>query len=215
MARSTPGYLPVVTERDSEGGDQETYGDYCVDDEDQPSNVDGLPDPDVDDELDRGYSPPENWSAGQGFGNTPYEEATGESLDQRVAQEETEPDPYVEAERADDDEDLDDGEVGDQRAGRLVDPDQGSARTPSPTWSATTSASTVPPPPPRRPPCTSSPTGTTSKGEGAQMAFILWILAVILVVSGIVQLFRGAILWGVVLIVVGLLVGPGGVSIFT
>jgi hypothetical protein len=47
------------------------------------------------------------------------------------------------------------------------------------------------------------------------MAFILWILAVILVVSGIVQLFRGAILWGVVLIVVGLLVGPGGVSIFT
>ncbi|WP_202387779.1 GPGG-motif small membrane protein [Nocardioides flavescens] len=47
------------------------------------------------------------------------------------------------------------------------------------------------------------------------MEFILWILAVILVVSGIVQLFRGAILWGVVLIVVGLLVGPGGVSIFT
>ena len=47
------------------------------------------------------------------------------------------------------------------------------------------------------------------------MAFILWILAVILVVSGIVSLFRGQILWGVVLIVVGLLVGPGGVSIFT
>ncbi|MEP9361917.1 GPGG-motif small membrane protein [Nocardioides sp. CN2-186] len=47
------------------------------------------------------------------------------------------------------------------------------------------------------------------------MAFILWILAVILVVSGIVSLFRGQILWGVVLIIVGLLVGPGGVSIFT
>jgi len=47
------------------------------------------------------------------------------------------------------------------------------------------------------------------------MAFILWILAVILVVSGIVTLFRGQILWGVVLIIVGLLVGPGGVSIFT
>lgn len=47
------------------------------------------------------------------------------------------------------------------------------------------------------------------------MEFILWILAVILVVAGIVQLFKGAILWGVVLIVVGLLVGPGGVSIFT
>ncbi|TWH04847.1 hypothetical protein L615_000100000020 [Nocardioides sp. J9] len=47
------------------------------------------------------------------------------------------------------------------------------------------------------------------------MAFILWILAVILVVSGIVSLFRGEVLWGVVLIIVGLLVGPGGVSIFT
>lgn len=47
------------------------------------------------------------------------------------------------------------------------------------------------------------------------MAFILWILAVILVVSGIVSLFRGEVLWGVVLIVVGLLVGPTGVSLFT
>jgi hypothetical protein len=47
------------------------------------------------------------------------------------------------------------------------------------------------------------------------MEFILWILAVILVVSGIVSLFRGAVLWGIVLIIVGLLVGPGGVSIFS
>jgi hypothetical protein len=47
------------------------------------------------------------------------------------------------------------------------------------------------------------------------MAFLLWILAVILVVSGIVSIFRGALLWGIVLIVVGLLVGPGGVSVFT
>lgn len=46
------------------------------------------------------------------------------------------------------------------------------------------------------------------------MAFLLWILAVILVVSGIVSLFRGQILWGAVLIIVGLLVGPGGVSVF-
>ncbi|MDQ3455719.1 MAG: GPGG-motif small membrane protein [Actinomycetota bacterium] len=46
------------------------------------------------------------------------------------------------------------------------------------------------------------------------MATILGILAVILVISGIVALFRGETLWGIVLIVVGLLVGPGGVSIF-
>lgn len=47
------------------------------------------------------------------------------------------------------------------------------------------------------------------------MATILWILAVILVVSGIFALFRRQMLWGIVLIVVGLLVGPGGVSLFT
>ena len=47
------------------------------------------------------------------------------------------------------------------------------------------------------------------------MAFILWILAVILVVSGIVTIFRGQLLFGIVLIIVGLLVGPGGVSLFT
>ena len=47
------------------------------------------------------------------------------------------------------------------------------------------------------------------------MGTILWILAAILVISGIVSLVRGAIVMGIVLIVVGLLVGPGGVSIFT
>jgi hypothetical protein len=47
------------------------------------------------------------------------------------------------------------------------------------------------------------------------MELILWILAVILVVAGILALFRRQILWGVILIIVGLLVGPGGVSIFT
>ncbi len=46
------------------------------------------------------------------------------------------------------------------------------------------------------------------------MAFILWILAVILVIAGIVAILRGQLLWGIVLIVVGLLVGPGGVSVF-
>ena len=46
-------------------------------------------------------------------------------------------------------------------------------------------------------------------------AFLLWLLAVILVIGGIVQLFKGQILFGIVLIIVGLLVGPGGVSLFT
>jgi len=47
------------------------------------------------------------------------------------------------------------------------------------------------------------------------MALILWLIAVVLVIGGIVTLVRGQILFGILLIVVGLLVGPGGVSIFT
>ena len=46
------------------------------------------------------------------------------------------------------------------------------------------------------------------------MALLLWILAVILVVSGIVSLVRGQMLMGIILIIVGLAVGPGGYSIF-
>ena len=47
------------------------------------------------------------------------------------------------------------------------------------------------------------------------LSVILFIIAAILVIAGIVSLLRGEILWGVVLIVIGLLVGPGGVSVFT
>ena len=103
--------------------DSEVYGGYSVDVEDQPqgdgdsmSDDRGLTEP-----LDEGYSPPEKWSVGQGYGNTPLEEELGETLDQRIAQEEPEPDPYAE----EDVEDLDDGEVGNARAGRLVAPDEG------------------------------------------------------------------------------------------
>ena len=50
-------------------------------------------------------------------------------------------------------------------------------------------------------------------GEGATDT-ILWVIAAVLVVAGIVTIIRGAVLWGIVLIVAGLLVGPGGVSLF-
>jgi hypothetical protein len=46
------------------------------------------------------------------------------------------------------------------------------------------------------------------------MTLILWLIAVILVIAGIVAILRSQVIMGVVLIVVGLLVGPGGVSIF-
>jgi hypothetical protein len=104
----------------------DSYGDYSVDAEDQPqgdgdSSADdrGLTEP-----LDEGYSPPEKWSAAEGFGNTPYEEAIGETLDQRVAQEVPEPDPYEQAAIEDADPDLSlDGDPADARTGRLVAPD--------------------------------------------------------------------------------------------
>lgn len=105
------------------------YGTYSTDDEDQlpgedTLGSDGAPD-DVVDELDRGYSPPEGWSAAEGYGNTPYEEAVGESFEQRLAQEEPEGDveplePDEQSESA-----IDDGQVGRERAGRLVAPDEG------------------------------------------------------------------------------------------
>jgi hypothetical protein len=51
--------------------------------------------------------------------------------------------------------------------------------------------------------------------EEVRMDTILWLIAVILVITGIVTLIRGQVAYGVLLIVVGLLIGPGGVSIFT
>jgi hypothetical protein len=94
-----------------------TYGEYSVDDEDQLQPEDSLLDRGVDDALDEGYSPPEKWSGAERYGNTPWEEEHGESLEQRMAQEEPEPDPYLSAELEDEHVG---GEVGNARAGRLV-----------------------------------------------------------------------------------------------
>jgi hypothetical protein len=114
---------------------KESYHGYSVDDEDQPQSsgdslVDdrGLPNP-----LDEGASPHEKWSAGQGYGTTPLEEELGETIDMRLRQEVPEPDPYEEAESMSvrviegglDSEVTELAEVGDERAGRLVDPDEG------------------------------------------------------------------------------------------
>jgi hypothetical protein len=46
------------------------------------------------------------------------------------------------------------------------------------------------------------------------MYFILWVLAVILAIVGVVQLLQGQILFGIILLVAAALVGPGGYSIF-
>ncbi|MBY9074873.1 DUF5709 domain-containing protein [Nocardioides sp. WL0053] len=109
-----------MSENTPENG--EIYGEYSVDDETQLQAEDTLVDRGVEDTLDEGYTAPERWSAGEGFGNTPYEELVGETLDQRIAQEEPEPDPYELA--ATEGENVG-GEVGDARSGRLVAEDEG------------------------------------------------------------------------------------------
>jgi hypothetical protein len=43
---------------------------------------------------------------------------------------------------------------------------------------------------------------------------VLWIMAVIIAIVGVVQLLQGQVLLGVVLLVAACLVGPGGYSIF-
>ena len=103
---------------------QESYNTYSVDDEDQLQADDTLVDRGVEDTLDEGYNAPERWSPGEGYGNTALEEEVGETLEQRMAQEVPEPDPYEQAEAEADYEDVG-GEVGDGRAGRLVAEDEG------------------------------------------------------------------------------------------
>jgi len=46
------------------------------------------------------------------------------------------------------------------------------------------------------------------------MSFVLWIIAVILAIVGVVQILQGQIIFGIVLLVAACLVGPGGYSIF-
>jgi hypothetical protein len=117
-------------ETTGDNGDQDGYHGYSVDDETQPQGTGDSQledDRGLDDPLEEGWNPPERWSVAEGYGNTPLEEELGETLDQRIAQEIPEPDPYAVAEAEADDPDAgeSDPEVGDRRAGRLVDPDQG------------------------------------------------------------------------------------------
>jgi hypothetical protein len=46
------------------------------------------------------------------------------------------------------------------------------------------------------------------------MGFVLWIVAVILAVAGVIQLFQDQLILGIVLLVLAAGVGPGGWSFF-
>src|SRR5450432_2699722 len=86
---------------------------------DASDTLDGDP---GDDPLDAGIIPPDRWSAGEGFGTTLAEERAGESLDQLLAEEEPEPDPYAEPDPGPDSAygDSSGDELPEARAGRLV-----------------------------------------------------------------------------------------------
>jgi hypothetical protein len=43
---------------------------------------------------------------------------------------------------------------------------------------------------------------------------LLWIIAVIVAIIGIIVLISGSIIWGIVLLIAAALIGPGGYSIF-
>ena len=93
--------------------------------EDQLQPQDTLDDRGVDDVLDEGYSPPEQLRGSHHKGTTSAELVEGETIDDRVAQEEPEVWEEADAER---DADILDGpvggEVGDERTGRLASADE-------------------------------------------------------------------------------------------
>jgi hypothetical protein len=47
------------------------------------------------------------------------------------------------------------------------------------------------------------------------MTTLLWIIAVVLAVAGVVRIVQGEVLVGIALLIAAALIGPGGVSIFT
>lgn len=100
--------------------DREQYGEQSVDPENQLQAEDTLVDRGVADALDEGYSPPEFEPPHLRRHTTREEQRAGETLEERLAEEVPETDPYAEA-------DIDEDEIGvaDPRAGRLIAPDQG------------------------------------------------------------------------------------------
>jgi hypothetical protein len=101
---------------ETSGGDRELYGEQSVDDEDQLQAGDTLDFHGPEDVLDEGYSPPDHEPAHLRHGMTREEQRRGETLDERLAEEVPEADPYA---------DETDYGTADPRAGRLVAPDEG------------------------------------------------------------------------------------------
>lgn len=111
------------------GGEDEDQGDAT-----ELDLEDALDEDDYDEELDKGYSPPERPYGVDALGTTAEEQREGESLDQHLAEEVPDVAP-AEGDGIGDSSDAEgepvDPEAGGERAGRLVAPDQGMERR---TW---------------------------------------------------------------------------------
>ncbi|MGN6722005.1 MAG: DUF5709 domain-containing protein [Marmoricola sp.] len=91
-------------------------------DHEQLQPEDTLDDRGVDDILDEGISPPERLRGSTAHGVTAREQIEGETIEDRLRQEE--PEEAQEESPAEDDPSPP-GSVGDRRAGRLIAPDEG------------------------------------------------------------------------------------------
>lgn len=122
-------------------------GSYSLDDDNQLQPEDTLVDGDLEDVLDRGYSPPDRPVGSVAWGTTAWEQSQEETIDQRILQEVPDPDSAYGA--PDNESGLDEGPDGEQpdrvggddpdgipaeddfvgdsgrRSGRLVAPDEG------------------------------------------------------------------------------------------
>ena len=149
--------------------DRETYLDSSVDDGDQLQPEDTLDDGDLEDVLDRGYSPPDRAPKGYDDYPTEAERRRGESLDEKLAEEEPDVDPYAEDDRDSDRED-ETPSTSSSASTRPTSapaassrPTRGSVRTPTSRRSRATWASTAPAPRRRRRRCTSPASRSRSR----------------------------------------------------
>ena len=90
-----------------------------VEDDGVLDTSDTLDDDRVDDPLDTGVAPADRWSGANRYGTTAAEERAGESLEQYLAQEEPDVDPYADP-GEDEDELIRRGFEREPRSGRLV-----------------------------------------------------------------------------------------------
>src|SRR5690349_15606055 len=98
----------------------------AIEDEGVLDNSDTLDGNPAGDPLDVGYEASDKWSGADRFGTTAAEQRQGESLDQLLAEEEPDIDPYADPDPDGDEDDIARrGTEADPRAGRLYSEDEG------------------------------------------------------------------------------------------